>query len=192
VRTEYEKVNDEKGKSQFRPKKNQFGADLRHPLWNKHEFNPATNMWEPKDMVSSRYIGQVAPTIDENTLSPAVSFQLKGEGATQFADLTGNNIGQPLAIVLDDDVMEVANIKDKISGTCQKRSGKDEDARISSRSFAEQLPTKPTLPESTVARCSARFDQLRRGHPLRPRGRRGVMAIYYLLGGMIANLALVM
>jgi preprotein translocase subunit SecD len=48
--------------------------------------------------------------------NPAVSFSLNAEGAQRFEKVTGENIGQRLAIVLDDKVMSAPNINARISG----------------------------------------------------------------------------
>lgn len=47
---------------------------------------------------------------------PAVYLDMNGEGAQLFADATGSNIGEYLAIMLDDDVQSAPVIKSKIGG----------------------------------------------------------------------------
>jgi preprotein translocase subunit SecD len=46
---------------------------------------------------------------------PAVSFQLKPDGARRFEQVTGENIGKPLAIILDGKVQSAPNINARIS-----------------------------------------------------------------------------
>jgi preprotein translocase subunit SecD len=46
---------------------------------------------------------------------PAVAFQLKADGARRFEQMTGENIGKPLAIVLDKKVQSAPNINARIS-----------------------------------------------------------------------------
>ncbi|NJL92406.1 MAG: protein translocase subunit SecD [Anaerolineae bacterium] len=46
-----------------------------------------------------------------------VSFTLTSEGDTVFADYTGSNIGQPMAIVLDGEVISAPTINARISGS---------------------------------------------------------------------------
>lgn len=48
--------------------------------------------------------------------SPQVSLQFNAAGATKFADLTGNNVGKQMAIVLDKVVKSAPSIRDRISG----------------------------------------------------------------------------
>ncbi len=45
---------------------------------------------------------------------PAVSFSLHQDAARRFAKMTGENIGEPLCIILDKELMEVANIGERI------------------------------------------------------------------------------
>jgi hypothetical protein len=45
---------------------------------------------------------------------PAIDFRLGGSGPTLFAELTGNNIGRRLAILVDNEVISAANIMDTI------------------------------------------------------------------------------
>jgi preprotein translocase subunit SecD len=47
---------------------------------------------------------------------PQVSLHFNTAGAVKFADLTGNNIGKQMAIVLDKVVKSAPNIRDRISG----------------------------------------------------------------------------
>ncbi len=58
------------------------------------------------------------PSLDEFD-RPAVAFTLKQEASTRFAAFTGQNIGRPLATVLDDRVMSVATIVSRIAAEGQ-------------------------------------------------------------------------
>lgn len=55
---------------------------------------------------------------DPNSLSndPVVSMQFTGSGGKRFADITGENVGKRMAIVLDDIVVSAPVINTKISG----------------------------------------------------------------------------
>ena len=50
---------------------------------------------------------------DENG-RPDVNFTLTGEGGRRFAAFTGSHVGDKLAVVLDNKVMEVATIQEQI------------------------------------------------------------------------------
>src|SRR5690554_5335814 len=54
---------------------------------------------------------------NQNTGEPVVNFTLDRAGARQFADMTRNNIGRPLAIVLDDKVITAPVIRSEIGGS---------------------------------------------------------------------------
>jgi SecD/SecF fusion protein len=65
--------------------------------------------------VSGRDIRRARVTRDDFGL-PAVGFSLTPEGARRFAELTSQNIGKPLAIVLDDQVQSAPLIESPITG----------------------------------------------------------------------------
>ncbi|MFC2158361.1 protein translocase subunit SecD [Acidobacteriota bacterium] len=46
--------------------------------------------------------------------APAISFTLNPDAGRRFATFTGENVGKPLSIILDNKVQEVANIKERI------------------------------------------------------------------------------
>src|SRR5690554_6516807 len=52
-----------------------------------------------------------------DTGEPVVNFKLDKPGARQFAEMTRNNIGRPLAIVLDDKVITAPVIRSEIGGS---------------------------------------------------------------------------
>ncbi|MDH4128132.1 MAG: protein translocase subunit SecD [Spirochaetota bacterium] len=51
---------------------------------------------------------------EQNTGRPEVDFRFKSEGARKFGELTGKNVGNRLAIVLDGKVKSAPNIQEKI------------------------------------------------------------------------------
>ena len=55
------------------------------------------------------------PSFDQNG-RPAVSFRFNPSGARKFGDYTAQNIGNPFAIVLDDEVISAPVIQDHIPG----------------------------------------------------------------------------
>ena len=65
--------------------------------------------------VSGRDIRRARVTGDDFRL-PAVGFSLTPDGARRFAELTSQNIGKPLAIVLDDKVQSAPIIEGPITG----------------------------------------------------------------------------
>jgi SecD/SecF fusion protein len=65
--------------------------------------------------LSGRDIRRARVTRDDFGL-PAVGFSLTPDGARRFAELTSQNIGKPLAIVLDDEVQSTPIIEGPITG----------------------------------------------------------------------------
>jgi len=65
--------------------------------------------------VTGKDLRMVRRSVDEWN-NPAVSFSLNSEGARRFEKVTGDNIGQRLAIVLDGKVQSAPSINARISG----------------------------------------------------------------------------
>jgi preprotein translocase subunit SecD len=64
--------------------------------------------------VTGKDLRMVRRSVDEWN-NPAVAFQLKPDGARRFEQVTGENIGKPLAIILDKKVQSAPNINARIS-----------------------------------------------------------------------------
>lgn len=92
----------------------------------------------------------------------AVSFEFDQEGGKRFYELTGDNIGRELAIVLDDEVIQVAKIQSAI-GSSGQISGhmKGDEARSLAKmlksgafkakvNFVEERQIGPTLGQEAI------------------------------------------
>ncbi len=75
-----------------------------------------------RGIVSGALLDRVGRTVDDN-FRPAVHFEFNAEGALQFGDLTGDNVKGQLAITMDDDIMQVATIQDRITTRGQLSGG---------------------------------------------------------------------
>src|SRR5688572_26331353 len=64
--------------------------------------------------VTGRDLRNARPSLDQNS-RPAVSFTLNTEGARKFGNVTGQNIGRQLAIVLDGRVQSAPTIEGRIT-----------------------------------------------------------------------------
>lgn len=64
--------------------------------------------------VTGRDLRTVRQTTDEWN-SPAVSFTLNSEGGARFEQITGENIGKSIAIILDNKVQQAPTVEDRIS-----------------------------------------------------------------------------
>ena len=98
--------------------------------------------------VSGSLFDRVGPTVDA-IFRPAVHFEFNTEGALQFGDLRGNNRGSRLAILLDDDIMQVTTIQDRISTRGQLSGGfSDQDVQVIVNILrSHSLPTSLALEE---------------------------------------------
>src|SRR5688572_11578263 len=124
VRSEVEK-RMEGNRERFVPK-----PDGKRILENFHNtYDEKTQSWIPEGIVSGSFLDRVAPQMDQNC-QPAISFHFTGEGANQFSELTRINKRRNLAIVLDDDIMQVAVIREQIQSSGQlSGSFTDEDVK---------------------------------------------------------------
>jgi preprotein translocase subunit SecD len=57
------------------------------------------------------------------TGAPMINLSFTGEGAKKFEDITKRNVGQPIAIYLDDQPIQVANVESVITGGQAQISG---------------------------------------------------------------------
>ncbi len=129
---------------------------------------------------------------------PIVGLQFNAEGAKKFAELTASNIGRRLAIVLDGKVQSAPNIREAIP------SG---EAVITGRFSIEQaqdlakvlkhgaLPASVYIEEERTIGPLLGKDSIQKGLKATVIGCMLVfafMAIYYLLAGIIADVALIL
>ncbi len=70
---------------------------------------------ERNPVVTGEELVDAQPDFDQNG-NPAVSFRFNVSGARKFGDYTLENIGQPFAIVLDDEVISAPTIQSHIAG----------------------------------------------------------------------------
>jgi preprotein translocase subunit SecD len=65
--------------------------------------------------ITGRDLRNARPMTDENS-RPVVAFSLNRDGARRFAELTGDNVGRQLAIILDGRVQSAPQIEGRIDG----------------------------------------------------------------------------
>ncbi len=59
----------------------------------------------------------------QTTLKPVISLTFTSAGAQKFADITQRNVGKPLAIYLDEDLLQEATVQEAITGGQAQISG---------------------------------------------------------------------
>jgi preprotein translocase subunit SecD len=131
-----------------------------------------------------------------NTNEPQVVFYLTTAAGDRFAEFTGANKGKGLAVVLDNKIKEVANIRDQIrdTGTISGGSMGEQQAKdLSMLLRTGALPASISyLQESTIG-PSLGADSIRQGVMASVVGMLVVMAfmlVYYRGAGINADLAL--
>ncbi|MBB5022230.1 protein translocase subunit SecD [Desulfurispira natronophila] len=130
--------------------------------------------------------------------NPYVSITLDGEGARIFSDVTGRNVGQRLAIVLDGEIYSAPRINERIPSGQASISGNftmEEATDLSIVLRSGSLPAPVDIVENRTVGPSLGQDSIERGMLSIAIGMALVlvfMVIYYRLSGLLANTALVL
>ncbi|MBN1441147.1 MAG: protein translocase subunit SecD [Planctomycetes bacterium] len=166
-------------------KQHEDGTETRSPMVLENQ---------PGGYIDGSYLATAYVTQDQQ-LSYVVGFEMKGEGASLFGDLTRNNLKRQLAIVLDDDVVSAPVIQSTISksGQITGRFTAEEAKSLVTVLQGGSLPTKPQLhSQETVGSVFGR-ESVRGGIQAVLFGLVSVMvfiSIYYLAAGIVTNFAL--
>ncbi len=146
--------------------------------------------------VSGTDLRQATPGRDENQ-RPDVSFVLTGDGGRRFANFTGAHVGDKLAVVLDNKVMEVATIQEqihdtgRITGSFTEQATKDLAMILNSGA----LPASIRYLEERTVGPSLGADSIREGVRAAIIGMAVVLAfmlVYYRGAGINANVGLIL
>lgn len=89
----------------------------------KGEMQGSSYQLEEMVVLEGKHISDARLGFSQQTNEPVVTFRLDGEGAHQFGNLTKNNIGRALAIVLDQQVVTAPVIRSAIQGGSGEISG---------------------------------------------------------------------
>jgi preprotein translocase subunit SecD len=145
-------------------------------------------------VVSGRDLRNARPSLDENN-RPAVSFTLKPEGATKFANFTGSHIGSYLGIVLDHRIVSAPVIEGQISDSGRIAGNftqqEANDLSLTLRSGA--LPASLTYLEERTVGPTLGADSIRAGVMASLVGLVAVvlfMLLFYKLSGINAIVAM--
>ncbi len=146
--------------------------------------------------VSGTDLRQAQPGRDENG-RPDVTFILTGDGGRRFANFTGAHVGDKLAVVLDNKVMEVATIQEqihdtgRITGAFTEQQTKDLAMILNSGA----LPASIRYLEERTVGPSLGADSIREGVRAAIIGMTVVLAfmlVYYRGAGINANVGLIL
>ena len=146
--------------------------------------------------VSGKDLRSADPSTDQNG-QPAVHFNLTGEGGQRFFNFTSAHVGDSLAVVLDNKVQEVANIKEPIRDTGEISGGRMSEQAAKDLSMilrSGALPASISYLEERTVGPSLGADSIRSGVRAAVVGMVAVlifMLIYYRGAGINADVALI-
>jgi protein-export membrane protein SecD len=146
-------------------------------------------------LVSGGDLTDAQPGFDQRSGEPIVSFRFNTSGARKFAQATSENVGQPFAIVLDNEVISAPVIREPITGGSGQISGNftvqaANDLAILLRAGA--LPAPLTIIEERTVGPGLGQDSIEKGELAAYVGSIMVivfMLLTYRLFGVFANIA---
>jgi preprotein translocase subunit SecD len=125
----------------------------RQVLYPSQDESGVFYVLEKTPVITGEHLTDAQPAFDQNN-RPAVNFRLNTTGARIFGQYTAENIGNPFAIVLDEEVVSAPTIQSHIpggSGIITGQFGVEETTLLSIQLRAGALPAELTyLQEQTV------------------------------------------
>lgn len=154
---------------------------------------------EPKftdTKLTGRYVESAQLTIDNVIGRPQVSLSFNSEGAVLFEELTGKNVGKPIAVFLDGELIEMPVVQERIAGGKAQITGQftfDTARKLVERFNAGALPAPITLIGQNTIGASLGADSLNKALLAGVIGTLVIvlfMILYYRVLGFYASLAL--
>jgi preprotein translocase subunit SecD len=152
---------------------------------------------EAAPVVTGEELVDAQPSFDQNG-RPAVNFRFNTTGARKFGDYTLENVGQPFAIVLDDEVISAPTIQSHIPGGSGIITGNftvEESTNLAVLLRAGALPAELTFLEERTIGPELGQDSIDAGKIATMIAFVAVlvfMALSYGLFGIFANIALIL
>jgi SecD/SecF fusion protein len=153
---------------------------------------------ENKILMTGDMIKDAQVRIGGNFNEPYVSLDMTGRGGKVFAHITEKNVGNRMAIVLDDVVRSAPVIRERILGGSAQISGSfthEEAADLAIVLRVGALPAPVDIVQNMTVGASLGQDSINKGLSSGVFGAIMVLAfmlIYYRLSGLIANTALIL
>ena len=150
-----------------------------------------------RSVVTGDQLVDAQPSFDQNN-RPAVSFRFNPAGGAAFGQYTAENIGNPFAIVLDEQVISAPVIQAHISGGSGIITGSftpEESSQLAILLRAGALPAEITVLEQRTVGPELGANSIRSGAVavmVAFAGIIGFMVLVYGFFGMVASFALVM
>ena len=147
--------------------------------------------------VSGRDLRNARPARDTETMAWETSFSLSREAGRRFGQFTSANIGNRLAVVLDNRIQNVATIQDRIEdqGRIMGLSGEQEASDLALVLRAGALPASVIPLEERTVGASLGADSIQQGIRSSLLGLAMVilvMVVYYRKAGINALVALIL
>lgn len=148
--------------------------------------------------LTGRYVKGAQLTLDSVTRAPQVSLEFNEEGARIFEDLTSKNVGKPIAVFLDNQLIEAPVVQEKITGGKAQITGKftlQEARTLVERFNAGALPAPITLVNQQTVDAEFGQGSLEKAIIAGAIGTLAVivfMLLYYRTLGVFATAALLM
>ncbi len=176
------------------------GSELLY-LWEKNKFDILERKRAVvvyKDVLLEGSAIKRAQVQTDQFGKPEVTFELSAEGAKQFANITGANVGKRLAIILDNKILSMPAIRERIPSGRVRITGdftmKDaQDQALVLRAGAFPVPLQ--IAEQRIVGPSLGEDSIQAGIKAAIIGSALVILFmlgYYKLSGIVANIALVL
>src|ERR687893_625716 len=152
---------------------------------------------ERRIIVAGEDLTDAQPAFDSRTNEPIVNFRFNLRGAQRFGAATTENVGRPLAIVLDNEVISAPRILSPITGGSGQISGRFKVEAANNLAIllrAGALPAKLTIVEERTVGPGLGQDSIRAGVIASIAGSIAVvifMVAAYGFFGVLATVALV-
>jgi preprotein translocase subunit SecD len=180
-------------KLQFRLVANTQGGDV--DMLPQRDNNNVPLPIERRVLVEGEDLIDAAPSFNQTSGEPVVTFRFSVRGAQRFAEATAQNVNRALAIVLDTEVISAPNINEPILGGSGQISGRftvEQTANLAILLRSGALPAKLTIVEERTIGPGLGADSINAGQKAAFIGMALVavfMLIAYGVFGVIAVLA---
>lgn len=144
-------------------------------------------------LISGEMLEDARPSFDGQTNEPVVSFTLNSTGAERFGRVTGQNIGRPFAIVLDDEVVSAPVIRGQIfaNGQISGNFSVEETNELSLLLRSGALPAPLLVVEERSVGPGLGSDSIKAGQVASIVGLAGVAIFMITSYGIVGVLAVV-
>ncbi|RJO61730.1 protein translocase subunit SecD [candidate division WS5 bacterium] len=148
--------------------------------------------------LTGKDLKKASQTFDQNTNQPNVSLEFNDEGAKKFEEATARNVGKPIYIFLDGQVISAPNVNEKISGGKAVITGQfdvKEAKNLAIQLNAGALPVSIKVIEQRTIGATLGQEAIKKSVFA---GAIGIvlviifMALYYRLPGIVADIALLL